>query len=56
MTSVIGILVLAALFLVFPLISRESSGGCSGQGCWKEKAGFGCRGCPKERSSTPPEH
>ena len=49
MSTVVGIVVLMALFLVFPLLKRERGAGeCSRGGCWKKKVGFGCATCPMD--------
>lgn len=53
MTSVLGIAGLVVLFLVFPFIKRERTGGCSGKGCWKKKLGFGCGECPLDQATPP---
>lgn len=46
MGTVLNVLLLVALFLLFPLIRRERAGGCGGKGCWKQRAGFDCGDCP----------
>ena len=49
MTTVIGVLLLVALFMLFPLVKRErNSSGCATGGCWKKRLGFGCGSCPIE--------
>ncbi len=55
MSTVIGIAVLVALFLAFPLIKRERGPrGCGTGGCWKKKIGFGCGQCPLDEESAGP--
>ena len=49
MTGLIGIIVLVALFLLFPFIKRERAGGCGSKGCWKKRLGFGCGDCPLDQ-------
>lgn len=53
MAGLIGIAVLIALFVLFPFITREREGGCSGKGCWKKKLGFGCGDCPLDQTPPP---
>lgn len=49
MTTVLGVLVLIALFMLFPLVARErNSGGCATGGCWRKRLGFGCGRCAAE--------
>lgn len=53
MTTVIGVLLLVALFILFPLIKRERNrGGCATGRCWKKRVGFGCGGCPLESAAA----
>lgn len=55
MSTVIGIAVLVALFLAFPLIKRERGPReCGSGGCWKKKIGFGCGQCPLDEESAGP--
>jgi hypothetical protein len=55
-TGFVGILILIALFLLFPLLERERAGECSGRGCWKKRLGFGCGACPMDETpSDPPD-
>jgi len=51
MTTVVGIILLIALFLLFPFIKRERQAGCGGGGCWKKQLGFGCGKCPLDEDS-----
>jgi len=60
MTAALGILVIAMLFALFPLVKRERRGGCGTGGCWKKQLGFGCGSCPLDRApgakpDRPPE-
>ena len=53
MSTVIGMAVLVALFLTFPLLTRERRATeCSSGGCWKEKVGFGCGACPGDEAES----
>lgn len=58
MSTVIGIVVLAALFLAFPFIARERGPReCGGEGCWKKRVGFGCGSCPlDDPPGVDPDH
>lgn len=56
MSIVIGMVVLVALFLTFPLLTRERRASeCSGGGCWKKKVGFGCGACPVDEVERGPD-
>lgn len=48
MSTVIAVLFLVLLFLAFPLVKRENTGGggCGTGGCWKRRVGLGCGSCP----------
>ena len=56
MSTAIAIAILAALFLAFPLISRERGPReCGSGGCWKKKVGFGCGACPLDEAGKDPK-
>lgn len=49
MITVLGVLLMVALFMLFPLVKRErKSSGCATGGCWQKRLGVGCGSCPLE--------
>ena len=49
MSASVGIAVVAVLFMLFPLASREAkSRRCGTRKCMKKRIGFSCTRCPNE--------
>lgn len=53
MSAFVGLVVVAGLVMIFPLVKRErKSVGCATGGCWKKQIGFGCGRCPLESGTA----
>ena len=54
MSAAVGIAVMAVLFMLFPLASREAKGRrCGTRKCLKKWMGFSCTRCPNELERDP---